>query len=109
LCRFSKKDKDHEEKLRKIAYGQDFLENAAAIFVWSVIPKRIEWCIDVWSHKTVAQDSGHMCQNLYLGCQAIHAGTCAMTVYHQNTIDDFLGLDGEEEFTIYLATVGKLN
>ncbi|NTW70573.1 MAG: SagB/ThcOx family dehydrogenase, partial [Chlorobiaceae bacterium] len=37
----------------------------------------------------------------------IAAGTCAIAAYDQEEIDRLLNLDGEEEFTIYLAPVGK--
>ena len=35
------------------------------------------------------------------------AGTCAIAAYHQNLMDRLLGVDGESEFTLYLAPVGK--
>ncbi len=40
-------------------------------------------------------------------CQAIDAGKCAIGAYDQEKLDSLLGLDGDEEFTIYLAPVGK--
>jgi nitroreductase len=51
---------------------------------------------------------GHSCQNLYLACKAIGASTCAFSSYDQQGIDLFLGIDGEEEFTVCMATVGKV-
>ncbi|MEI6305337.1 MAG: nitroreductase family protein, partial [Deltaproteobacteria bacterium] len=51
---------------------------------------------------------GHVCQNLYLACEAIGAGTCAIAAYNQTLADDLLGVDGTDEFTIYIAPVGKL-
>jgi nitroreductase len=53
-------------------------------------------------------DVGHVCQNLYLACEAINAGTCAIGAYDQEAVDELIGVDGEEEFAIYLAPVGKL-
>lgn len=53
-------------------------------------------------------DAGHVCQNLYLACEAIGCGTCAMAAYDQVEADKFLEIDGQEEFTIYIAPVGKL-
>jgi hypothetical protein len=35
-------------------------------------------------------------------------GVCAIAAYDQTAFDAFLGVDGQDEFTIYLATVGKL-
>ena len=46
--------------------------------------------------------------DLYLACESIHAGTCAVAAYNQEMMDKLLGLDGNEEFTIYLAPVGKV-
>jgi nitroreductase len=51
-------------------------------------------------------DAGHVCQNLYLACEAIQAGTCAIGAYDQAAIDAFLKLDGMDEFVVYLAPVG---
>ncbi len=53
-------------------------------------------------------DVGHLCQNLYLATAAIEAGTCAIAAYHQELMDKLLQVDGDDEFTIYLAPVGKV-
>jgi SagB-type dehydrogenase family enzyme len=85
-----------------------FLRNCAAVFVWTVIPYRTEWRYSVLSHKVIALDAGHVCQNLYLACEAIEAGTCAIGAYNQDEMDALIGVDGVEEFTIYVAPVGKI-
>jgi nitroreductase len=51
---------------------------------------------------------GHVCQNLYLAAESIGCGTCGVASYEQAALDQFLGLDGKEEFVIYLAPVGKV-
>lgn len=43
----------------------------------------MEWRYDLATHKAIALDAGHVCQNLYLACAAIGAGTCAVAAYHQ--------------------------
>jgi len=95
------------EKLVEGTLGQGFVSRAAVVFIWTTIPARMEWRYDLAAHKAIALDAGHVCQNLYLACEAIGAGTCAVAAYHQEKMDEFLRLDGEEEFTIYLAPVGK--
>jgi nitroreductase len=60
------------------------------------------------SPKVIALDAGHVCQNLYLACEAIQAGTCAIGAYAQTKIDALIGVDGKEEFTVYLAPIGKI-
>jgi SagB-type dehydrogenase family enzyme len=93
--------------LSKAALGQDFLGNSAVTFIWTAIPYRMEWRYDIAAHKVIAIDAGHVCQNLYIACEAIHAATCAVAAYDQEAMDNLLGVDGNEEFTIYLAPAGK--
>lgn len=88
--------------------GQRFVAEAAAVLVWTAIPYRMEWRYGDVAHKVIALDAGHVCQNLYLACSAVGAGTCAVAAYHQVLMDQLIGVDGEEEFTIYLAPVGKV-
>jgi SagB-type dehydrogenase family enzyme len=76
-------------------------------FIWTAIPYRTEWRYGPLAPKLIAQDSGHVCQNLYLACTAIHAGTCAVGAYNQSKMDTLLGIDGIDEFTMYCAPVGK--
>jgi SagB-type dehydrogenase family enzyme len=85
----------------------DFSLGSAVTFIWTAIPYRTEWRYGPLSPKLIAQDSGHVCQNLYLACAAIHAGTCAVGAYSQVKMDKLLGVDGLDEFTIYCAPVGK--
>jgi SagB-type dehydrogenase family enzyme len=88
-------------------FGQSFAGEAAATFFWTALPYRMEWRYGAASHKVIALDAGHVCQNLYLCCEAIGAGTCAIGAYDQEACDALLGVDGQEEFTIYVAPVGK--
>jgi SagB-type dehydrogenase family enzyme len=86
---------------------EQYVKDSAVVFIWTVIPYRTEWRYTFLSPKIIAIDAGHLCQNLYLACEAIHAGTCAIGAYQQEIIDKALQVDGEDEFAIYIATVGK--
>lgn len=99
--------KDMEEKLTDAALDQPFVGKSAVTFIWTTIPYRMEWRYREASYKVIALDAGHACQNLYLACESIHAGTCAIAAYHQQLADELIGVDGEEEFVVYLAPVGK--
>jgi SagB-type dehydrogenase family enzyme len=94
-------------RLADAAVGQGFLEEAAVTFVWVAVPYRMEWRYGPVSHKIIAMDAGHICQNLYLACQEIGMGTCAVGAYNQDACDELLGLDGREEMVIYMAPVGR--
>jgi SagB-type dehydrogenase family enzyme len=87
--------------------GQRFVSQAAVTFFWTAIPARMEWRYGLAAHKVIAIDAGHVCQNLYLACESLGLGTCAIAAYHQEACDRLLGVDGDEEFTLYLAPVGR--
>jgi SagB-type dehydrogenase family enzyme len=99
---------DLPRRLTEATLGQRFVGRGAAAFVWTALPYRMEWRYGAASHKVIALDAGHVCQNLYLGCTAVGAGTCAVAAYDQVLMDRLLGVDGKDEFTVYLAPVGKI-
>ena len=101
-------DVDIERIERRAALGQRFVSRGAVTFLWSTIPARMEWRYGEASYKVIALDAGHVAQNLYLSCAAVGAGTCAVAAYDQMAADALLELDGEGEFTLYMAPVGKV-
>ena len=105
---FIKKIENMKDKIVEAALNQHFVGYCAVTFIWTAIPYRTEWRYSLTSHKVIAIDIGHVCQNLYLASEALGAGTCAIAAYSQKKMDEFLGVDGEEEFTIYVAPVGKI-
>ncbi|MFD1176473.1 SagB/ThcOx family dehydrogenase [Paenibacillus puldeungensis] len=100
-----------DQKIDAITLDQPFVPNftkkAAVMFAWSTIPYRSEWKYDVSAHKKILIDIGHVSQNLYLASESIDAGACAIGIYDQNLIDEILGLDGNDEFILFLGAVGK--
>jgi SagB-type dehydrogenase family enzyme len=99
---------DMEAQLTEACLNQRFVTQGAVTFVWATIPYRMEWRYDLAAHRVILMDAGHVCQNLYLACEAIGAGTCGVGAYDQEQLDHLLNLDGTDEFVIYLAPVGKI-
>lgn len=102
------REKDLSNKIIAATFYQSFTAKAPVTFIWTTIPYRMEWRYHLAAHKAIALDAGHVCQNLYLASSAIGAGTCAIAAYHQELMDMLLGVDGDDEFTVYLAAVGKI-
>jgi SagB-type dehydrogenase family enzyme len=103
------RDESAAEKIGWAAFQQNWMSSAATVFIWSAIPYRTEWRYGLAAHKVILLDAGHVCQNLYLACEAISAGTCAVAAYDQELMDHLLKIDGKDEFVIYLAAVGKVD
>jgi len=105
LLEFTEENLDR--KIVQAVLNQPYPGNAAVTLIWTTMPYRMEWRYGLAAHKVIAIEAGHVCQNLYLACEAIDAGTCAIAAYDQERIDRLLRIDGKEEFTVYLASVGK--
>jgi SagB-type dehydrogenase family enzyme len=85
---------------------EDQFWNSACVFLWAAVPYRSEWRYGKAAEKLIALDAGHSCQNLYLACEALGLGTCAVGAYDQEKLDRYLGLDGEDMFALYAAPIG---
>jgi SagB-type dehydrogenase family enzyme len=99
---------DFSKEVIAATLGQQFIGKSAVVFVWAAIPYRTEWKYAQESYKAIALDAGHVCQNLYLSAEAINCGSCAVAAYDQEKMDKLIGLDGIDEFVVYLAPVGKI-
>ncbi|MHA2306059.1 MAG: SagB/ThcOx family dehydrogenase, partial [Candidatus Hodarchaeales archaeon] len=108
LLFISETDESVSKLLSQLSMGQDFVGKSAVFFMWSVLPYRTEWRYSLISYKGILIEAGHICQNLYLACESTNLGTCAILSYDQKRIDRLLSLDGQEEFIIYVASVGKV-
>lgn len=104
---FIRELKNQKERIIDATLGQEFTGEAAVVFIWSCITYRGEWRYNIAAHKAMLLDAGHICQNLYLACESIKAGTCAIAAYDQGKIDKIIDVDGENEFSVYLSPVGK--
>jgi len=96
------------KKLTAAALGQGFVGDCGATFIWSAVPYRCEWRYTTEAAKLILLDAGHVCQNLYLACEALGLGTCAIGAYDQKKFDALCHLDGVDEMVVYLAPVGRV-
>lgn len=101
-------DSHFRKNLVMAVFGQKFVADGAVVFVWVAVPERMEWRYLEAAHRVMLLDAGHICQNLYLSCEVINGGTCAVAAYDQEAMDQLLGVDGENRFTVYLAPVGRV-
>ncbi len=88
-------------------WRQQFVKTSAVTFIWSAVVCRMAWRYGERGYRYLHLDAGHVCQNLYLAAEAVGCGVCAIAAFNDEAMSDLLGLDGEEQFVIYLATVGK--
>ncbi|MCF7926553.1 MAG: SagB/ThcOx family dehydrogenase [Candidatus Izimaplasma sp.] len=98
---FNISNDDIDEALKKQLRG------AQVVFIWGATPYRTEYKYSYTAHKMIAMEVGHACQNVYLATEALDLGCVAIAAYDQKKFDQIMKFDGEKEFVIYAATVGK--
>lgn len=97
------------EELHVLTDREDWAADAPVFFLWSCVPYRGEWRYHTMAHKSMLLDAGHIAQNLYLAAESIGCGSCTLGGYWQEGADRFCGADGENEYVVYLAAVGRVD
>jgi SagB-type dehydrogenase family enzyme len=87
--------------------GQQFIMRCGVVFLWVAVPYRMTWRYSERGYRELHKDAGHVCQNLYLAASAVSCGVCAIAAYNDDDMHGILGINGVDQFLIYLATVGK--
>ncbi len=97
------------ERVAEALMGQAWGAKAQVVFFWSMIPYRAEWRYGIYAHRVALIDAGHVCQNLYLACEAMGLGTCGVAAFDCDKTNELLQLSKEDgEFGVYCAPVGTI-
>jgi SagB-type dehydrogenase family enzyme len=94
-------------RLTHASRNQEQVARSAVTFLWVAVPYRMTFRYGERGFRYLLLDAGHICQNLYLAAEAIGCGVCAIAAYDDEQLNTTLGLDGETQFVIYLASLGK--
>jgi len=100
-------DNDIANKIYDSCLRQNMIKNSAITFIWTTDFYRMTWRYGERGMRYIHLDAGHVCQNLYLAAAAINSGVCAIAAFDDDNLNTTLGLDGENNFTVYIATLGK--
>ena len=95
------------EQITEAALDQQFVRASAVTFIWTAVVERMAWRYGERGYRYLHLDAGHVCQNLYLAAEAISCGVCAIAAFNDAAMNRVIGVDGDEQFVIYMATVGK--
>lgn len=99
--------KEIREEVTLACLDQNQVRTSAVTFLWTAVVERMTWRYVERGYRYLHLDAGHVCQNLYLAAEAIGCGVCAIAAFDDDELNKVLELDGENQFVIYLASVGK--
>lgn len=97
----------HGGDVMRHGLDQDFLASANVVFVLTLIHQRMRFKYRDRSYRYGLLEAGHLGQNLYLTATAMGLGACAVGAFHDDGINDLLGVDGREEVAVYLLAAGN--
>ncbi|MDG6243969.1 MAG: SagB/ThcOx family dehydrogenase [Methanolobus sp.] len=100
-------ERDIADRIKTGCLDQGFIKTSAVTFIWTAVPYRMAWRYGQRGYRYLHLDAGHVCQNLYLSAESIGCGVCAIAAFLDEDINPAIGIDGENEFVIYVATLGK--
>jgi SagB-type dehydrogenase family enzyme len=95
------------QAIAEAALNQDLAAHAAVVFVWVAVIQRSRQKYRQRAYRYIYLDCGHIAQNLYLAAEVLNLGCCGIAAFFDDEVNDLVGLDGQEETAIYLATIGK--
>lgn len=105
---FIREDGNIGKTLAAACLNQKWMAKAAVTFLWVAVPYRTTWRYSERGWRYIFLDAGHVCQNLYLACESIASGCCAVDAFHDNDLNELLGLDGKDSLALYAASVGHI-
>ncbi len=95
------------QAVTEAAFKQRQVAISAVTFLWVAQPYRTIWRYGARGYRYLFLDAGHVCQNLHLAAESIDCGVCAIAAYDDDAANKLLELDGENQFVIYMASLGK--
>lgn len=98
--------RDLRHQIAAAALGQDMCATAAAVFIWTALFERCKWKYGQRAYRYIYLDAGHIAENLALAAVSLNLGTCEIGALYDDHVNAIIGVDGTEESTICMATVG---
>ena len=86
---------------------ETYLAQAPVNFIWTAIFRRNMAKYGHRGLRYILLDAGHICQNLLLAAGFLGLGGCPVAAFFDEEVNGLLGVDGQEESVLYLASLGR--
>ena len=94
-------------EMEKAAFGQNYVNDAAAIIIFTAVPSRTSGKYgEDGAERYINIEAGHISQNILLQATAMDLGATPIGSFSQDFVDMLMGLDGDQEKSIYMNIVG---
>lgn len=97
-----------EERMVEYYSGQNWVSDAAALFVFTAVLPRSMWKYDhSRAYRVVQLDAGHLGQTFHLVCTALGLAPFTTAAIQDRALEKTLQIDGVTEVVVYAAAVGR--
>jgi len=93
--------------LTRAAMGQTMCQRAAIALIWTAVVARSARKYGERAYRYIYMDAGHVAENVYLAAAAMDLACCVIGAFFDDEVNAVLELDGHEELSIYMATLGR--
>lgn len=83
------------------------VDKSAVVLILSAMFERSKAKYGPRSYRYILQESGHIAQNAYLIAAACGLGAVAVAGFYDDDMDEWLGVDGVDETTVYTIVIGN--
>ena len=93
-------------KMVELAFGVEFLHHASYVCIITCVPERFYWKYGVRGYRTAHIDVGVLVQSMWYVATALRLRSLPLSGFSDDAVDEFLGLDPQNEFSMILFVVG---
>jgi len=98
----------HGESLTEACLGQSMPEEAALSLVLTAVAERTTSRYGDRGIRYIHIEAGHVSQNICLECASLGLGAVPIGAYDDQRLDSLIGIDGEEEMSLYVNSIGRI-
>jgi SagB-type dehydrogenase family enzyme len=98
----------HGGSLAEACLGQSMPEEAALSLVLTAVPERTTSKYGDRGIRYIQLEAGHVSQNICLQCASLGLGAVPIGAYDDRRLDRLIGIDGEEEMSLYVNSIGRI-
>ena len=98
---------DFRSEIAAAALDQLMCAKAGAVILWTAVFARSVWKYRDRAYRYFYLDAGHMAAQLSLAAVAQGLGTCPVAAFYDDEVNALIGVDGENEGTVYMMAVGR--
>jgi len=96
------------ERIAEAALDQKMCMNAAVTFIWTAIFQRSKWKYLQRAYRYIYLDAGHIGAHISLSAVSLGLGSCQISAFYDDEVNEIVGVDGIQESTVYMSVVGNL-